>query len=57
MNDPLEGIAQVGIWPGMDHDFRRDDWEVGFNAFSPNSSVPLVSRGREWHRFPGAGRK
>jgi hypothetical protein len=30
MTDPLEGVTRVGIWPGMDREYRRDDWEVGF---------------------------
>jgi hypothetical protein len=26
----LYGVTQVGIWPGMNKEYRRTDWVVGF---------------------------
>jgi hypothetical protein len=42
MDDPLEGVTRIGIWPGMDREYRRDDWEIGFAHVMRGSRDLLV---------------
>ena len=48
----LAGAASlVGPWPGQDHEYRRDDWEVGYmNIMSGRHDKIIKVRNEERHK-------